>query len=65
MELKVKYIRVQLCSYSLPSACCREVEPIREGKEPRQFWDAIGGYEEYATGKRMEVTCNLNGSRQN
>ncbi|XP_073253861.1 gelsolin, cytoplasmic-like [Porites lutea] len=32
----------------------REVEPIREGKEPRQFWDAIGGYEEYATGKRME-----------
>lgn len=32
----------------------REVEPIREGKEPREFWDAIGGYEEYATGKRME-----------
>lgn len=54
------------CNYSLPSACCREVEPIREGKEPREFWDAIGGYEEYATGKRMEVTCNLNDiSRQN
>ena len=34
----------------------REVEPIREGKEPNAFWEAIGGYEEYATGKRMEVT---------
>lgn len=34
----------------------REVEPIREGKEPKAFWEAIGGYEEYATGKRMEVT---------
>ncbi|RMX55561.1 hypothetical protein pdam_00001693 [Pocillopora damicornis] len=32
----------------------REVEPIREGKEPKAFWEAIGGYEEYATGKRME-----------
>jgi len=32
----------------------REVEPIREGKEPRTFWEAIGGYEEYSTGKRME-----------
>ncbi|KAJ7375647.1 hypothetical protein OS493_039842 [Desmophyllum pertusum] len=32
----------------------REVEPMREGKEPRAFWEAIGGYEEYATGKRME-----------
>ena len=34
----------------------REVEPIREGKEPKEFWDAIGGFEEYATGKRIEVT---------
>lgn len=34
----------------------REVEPIREGKEPKAFWEAIGGYEDYATGKRMEVT---------
>lgn len=32
------------------------MEPIREGKEPNAFWEAIGGYEEYATGKRMEVT---------
>ncbi|XP_058948770.2 gelsolin, cytoplasmic [Pocillopora verrucosa] len=32
----------------------RDVEPIREGKEPKAFWEAIGGYEEYATGKRME-----------
>lgn len=32
------------------------MEPIREGKEPKAFWEAIGGYEEYATGKRMEVT---------
>lgn len=32
----------------------REVEPIREGKEPKAFWEAIGGYEEYATGKHME-----------
>lgn len=32
----------------------REVEPIREGKEPKTFWEAIGGYEEYSTGKRME-----------
>ena len=35
----------------------REVEPIREGKEPKEFWEAIGGKEEYATGKRIEVTC--------
>lgn len=34
---------------------CREVEPMREGKEPREFWDAIGGFEEYATGKSVEV----------
>lgn len=34
---------------------CREVEPIREGKETREFWDAIGGFEEYATTKRVEV----------
>lgn len=34
----------------------REAEPIREGKEPKAFWEAIGGYEEYATGKRLEVT---------
>lgn len=40
------------CIYNL----FREVEPIREGKEPRTFWEAIGGYEEYATGKRIEVT---------
>lgn len=32
----------------------REVEPIREGKEPKEFWEAIGGKEEYATGKRIE-----------
>lgn len=32
----------------------REVEPMREGKEPREFWDAIGGFEEYATGKSVE-----------
>ena len=34
----------------------RDVEPVREGKETREFWEAIGGYEEYATGKRLEVT---------
>ncbi|XP_068702988.1 gelsolin, cytoplasmic-like isoform X2 [Montipora foliosa] len=32
----------------------REVEPVREGKEPQNFWKAIGGFEEYATGKKVE-----------
>ena len=33
----------------------REPEILTEGQEPEEFWEAIGGREQYASGKILEV----------
>ena len=32
----------------------REPQKIREGEEPQEFWDALGGMAEYGSGKWLE-----------
>lgn len=38
---------------------CSEPVKVMEGKEPQEFWAAVGGKTEYASGKLLEVGLRL------